>query len=222
MRLRTIAIAGGNGKIARILTQLLADEDHRVLNLIRNPKQSDGLVALGGEPIVLDLESADVDTVAAQLSDADVVVFAAGAGPGSGAARKQTVDYESAVLMADAAEQAGVRRFLQISAMGVDDEPPAGTDAVFAEYLRAKAAAEADLRGRRLLDWTIIRPGLLTDDEPTGLVELSEEPVPRGAITRSDVAAVLAELIDARASHGKTLTLVEGETDVLDAVGAIG
>jgi uncharacterized protein YbjT (DUF2867 family) len=148
----------------------------------------------------------------------DAVVFAAGAGPGSGAARKDTVDHAAAVLVADAAERAGARRFVQISSMGAGSPPPPGTDDVFAAYLRAKAAAEADLRHRDL-DWTILRPGRLTNDPGTGRVRLGPPPpLGPGEVSRDDVAAVLAALVVDRHGIGQMLELVGGDTPIAEVV----
>lgn len=198
---------------------MLAERGDEVAGLIRKPAQAGALLALGAEPVVCDLESSDVADVARHLEGADAVVFAAGAGPGSGADRKDTVDRAAAVLFADAAEQAGVRRMLVVSAMGTDSEPPPGTDAVFAGYLRAKAAADADIRSRSGLDTTILRPGRLTDDAGTGLVSLADS-TGRSDVTRDDVAAVLVALLDAPGTAGLTLELVGGDTPVAEAVAA--
>jgi uncharacterized protein YbjT (DUF2867 family) len=169
--------------------------------------------------VVCDLESATVDDLAAHLAGADAVVFAAGAGPGSGAPRKDTVDRGASVLLADAATAAGVRRYVQISSINADKAPPPGTDDVFAAYLRAKKAAEDDLRVRPL-DWTILRPGRLTDDPPAGTVTLAEH-VDSGAVTRADVAAVVVALLDTPASVGAILELVGGDTPVGEAVATL-
>jgi uncharacterized protein YbjT (DUF2867 family) len=176
------------------------------------------LRALGADAVVCDLESAPVDEVASHLEGADAVVFAAGAGQGSGMTRKETVDRGAAVLCADAAERAGVRRYLMISAMGADREPPPGTDPVFAAYLRAKGAAEAYLTSRAGLDWAILRPGRLTNEPGTGLVRLAVD-TGRGAVPRDDVAAVLLALLDIPVV-GATLDLVTGDTPVHQAVRA--
>lgn len=216
-----IVIAGGHGQIALRLERLLAARGDTVAGLIRRPEQADTLRAAGAEPIVRDLESATAAEVAADLAGADAAVFAAGAGPGSGAARKDTVDRAAAALFADAAEQAGVRRFLVVSAINVDREPPPGTDPVFAAYLRAKRAADDDVRARDGLDWTILRPGALTDDPGTGLVTLAPS-TGRGAVTRDDVAAVLAALLHAPKTAGQVLELVGGTTPVDEAVRAAG
>jgi uncharacterized protein YbjT (DUF2867 family) len=213
-----IVIAGGHGKIALLLEELLAARGDGVVGLIRNPDHADDVRATGAAPVVCDLESAGLEDVAVHLEQADAVVFAAGAGPGSGTARKDTVDRAASVLMADAAERAGVRRFVQVSSMGAGRPPEPGGDEVWAAYIDAKTAAEEDLR-RRDLDWTILRPGRLTDDPPTGRVRL-EESVPRGALPRADVAAVIATLLDTPGTAGRTLELVGGDTPIEEAVRA--
>jgi nucleoside-diphosphate-sugar epimerase len=214
-----IVVAGGHGQIAMRLEKLLTERGDSPVGIIRDPEQAEDLRAVGADPVVLDLESTPVDEVAGHLDAADAVVFAAGAGPGSGAARKDTVDRGAAVLLADAAEQAGVRRYLMISAMAADREPPPGTDPVFAAYLRAKGAADAYLASRAGLDWTILRPGRLTDEPGTGLVRLALR-TGGGTVPRDDVAAVLLALLDTPAS-GITLELVAGDTPVDEAVRAV-
>ncbi|THV26027.1 NAD(P)-binding oxidoreductase [Glycomyces paridis] len=220
-----VVIAGGHGQIALRLTEILAAEGHSVTGLIRNPDHAEDLAAIGGRPIVLDLERADAEHLGGLLASetdaaVDAVVFAAGAGPGSGAARKDTVDRAASVLLADAAERAGVRRFLQISTMGAGTEPDPARDEVWAAYLAAKTAAEDDLRARDL-DWVILRPGSLTDDPPTDAVELAEPPVGRGAVTRADVAAVLAELLRNPAVARRVLELRGGDATIVAAVAAL-
>ncbi|GHJ93038.1 MULTISPECIES: SDR family oxidoreductase [Streptomyces] len=210
-----IVIAGGHGRIALRLERLLSAGGHEAVGLIRRPEQAEDLRAAGAEPVVLDLEAASVEEVAEVLRGADAAVFAAGAGPDSGAARKDTVDRGAAVLFADAAERAGVRRFLVVSSMGADARH-AG-DEVFDVYLRAKGAADDAVRSRPGLEWTILRPGMLTDDAGTGLVRL-EARTGRGPVPRDDVAAVLAELVDSPGTAGLTLELVGGGTPVMVAV----
>jgi nucleoside-diphosphate-sugar epimerase len=216
MRMR-IVIAGGHGQVALRLERLLHARGDEVTGIIRKPEQGDDLLAAGAEPVVCDLESASVAEVARHLEGADAAVFAAGAGPGSGEARKDTVDRAACALLADAAETAGVRRFIVVSAMGADREPPAGTDPVFAAYLRAKGAADADVRGRAGLDWTIVRPGQLTDAPGAGTVALAAS-TGRGAVPRDDVAAVIAALLDEPRTAGQTLDLISGPVRVADAV----
>jgi len=214
-----IVIAGGHGQIALRLERLLAERGDDVTGLVRNPAQVADVVATGASAAVVDLERDPIETLCAALADADAVVFAAGAGAGSGAARKDSVDRAGAVLLADAAARCGVRRYVLVSSMGAGAEPPAGTDDVFAAYLRAKTAAEDDLRGRDL-DWTILRPGALTNETGTGRVRLDPE-VPRGPVTRDDVAAVLAALLaEPRTAH-QTLELTAGDVPVPAAIDAL-
>ncbi|WP_335978322.1 MULTISPECIES: NAD(P)H-binding protein [Streptomycetaceae] len=215
--MRTV-IAGGHGQIALRLEKLLSGRGDSAVGLIRDPAQADDLRAAGAEPVVLDLESATVEQVAEVLAGADAAVFAAGAGAGSGAARKQTVDRGAAVLLADAAERAGVRRFLVVSSMGADAAAE-GRDPVFTAYLRAKGEADDAVRARDALAWTILRPGALTNDSGTGKVHLAPS-TGRGSVPRDDVAAVLAELLTAPETAGLTLELVAGRDPVASAVRA--
>ncbi|MFZ2178397.1 MAG: NAD(P)H-binding protein [Rhodococcus sp. (in: high G+C Gram-positive bacteria)] len=218
---RRIVIAGGHGKIARELTKLLTARGDRAVALIRNPAQEHAVAALGAEPVVIDLETATVDEVAETLAGADAAVFAAGAGPGSGVARKDTVDRAAAVLLADAAEKAGVRRFVQVSSFGAGEPIAEGTDEVFAAYLVAKTAAEEDLRARTNLDWTILRPGGLLDDDPTGHVTLTAPPLEPGSVSRADVAAVIDALLDDPTTAKETVMLTSGPTPIAEAVAAL-
>lgn len=214
-----IAIAGGHGQVARRLVRLLADRGDDVVAIIRNPAHIVDVESDGARAVVLDLEQSTADELAPVVDGCDAVVFAAGAGAGSGGERKDSMDRGGAALLADAAEEVGVRRYLLVSSMGVDSADEAGDD-VFGVYLRAKAASEADLR-RRDLDWTILRPGGLTDDAGTGRVRL-EPSVPRGSVPRDDVAAVLVALLDEASTIGLTLELVVGEDLVDAAVQAAG
>jgi nucleoside-diphosphate-sugar epimerase len=218
-----IVIAGAHGQVARRLGRLLSSRGDTVTGIVRNPDHRADLESDGVEPVVLDLEQASVEEVAAVLTGADGVVFAAGGGPNSGIARKDTVDRAAAVLLADAAEAAGVRRYALVSSMGVDavadGATPDGVDEVFVAYLRAKLAAEQNVLPRPGLDVTIVRPGGLTDDPGTGRVHLDRH-VPRGQVPRDDVAAVLVALLDDPRS-GAVVELVGGDTPVTEAVAAI-
>ncbi|MGW4758136.1 SDR family oxidoreductase [Streptomyces chartreusis] len=213
-----IVIAGGHGQIALRLEKLLAARGDEVAGIIRKAEQSADLREAGAEPVVLDLESASVEEVTSHLQGADAAVFAAGAGPGSGTDRKDTVDKGAAVLFADAAVRAGVRRFLVVSSMGAD--PQHKGDEIFDVYLRAKGSADEYVRGLDALDWTILRPGMLTNDAGNGQVRL-EAHTGRGPIPRDDVAAVLAELLDTPATHGLTLELISGSAPVSVAVKSV-
>ncbi|MBV5246325.1 NAD(P)H-binding protein [Mycolicibacterium sp. PAM1] len=216
-----VVIAGGHGKIALITSRLLSARGDSVAGLIRNPAHEDDLRVAGAEPIVLDLEDTTNGVVSSHLRGADAVIFAAGAGPGSGAARKETVDRDAAVLLADAAEAAGVQRYLMISAMGADaNTPDDAADDVFVAYLRAKGAADDLIRSRTELYATIVRPGQLTDDPGTGKVAIAEH-TGRGKIPRADVAAVLVAVLDAPQTAGQTFELISGDTDIEVAVASL-
>lgn len=210
-----IVIAGGHGQIALILERLLTEAGHEAVGIIRSAEQTADLVAVGAEALLLDLEATDAQTLAGRLGGADAVVFAAGGGPSGGAARKLTVDRDAAVLLADAAEQAGIRRYVMISAMGADGFDP-GSDDIFQIYLRAKSEADAVVRARDL-DWTIIRPGGLTDEDPGGLVEVARS-TGRGSIPRADVAAVVVEVLVGDLAVGEQLELISGDTDIRTAL----
>jgi uncharacterized protein YbjT (DUF2867 family) len=215
-----VVIAGGHGKIALLLERLLAERGDQAVGLIRNPAHVADVQQAGAEAFICDLETASADEVAVLLSGADAVVFAAGAGPGSGALRKDSVDRAASVLMAGAAERAGVRRFVQISSMGAGQPPRPGSDEVWAAYIMAKTAAEADLHARDL-DWTILRPGGLTEAPATGRIRLAPPPLPRGSIPRADVAAVIAALLDDPGTRYQTLELVGGDSPIAAAVQSI-
>lgn len=208
-----IAIAGGHGQIGLLLGKMLVERGHAVFGLIRNPEHEDDLHKIGVEPVICDLEGDD--DVAEAVSGAEAIVFAAGAGPGSGVERKRTMDLGGALKLIDAAKAEGIDRYVMVSAMGAAD-PPAEGDDVFGVYLRAKAEADRALTASGLAH-TIVRPGGLTDDPPTGLVQIGEH-LDRGEIPRADVAAVLAAVLEADNTIGKTFDLVSGEVPVAQAV----
>jgi uncharacterized protein YbjT (DUF2867 family) len=210
-----VVIAGGHGQIALLLEERLSRRGDTPVGIVRNPDHVPDLEERGAEAVVLDLERTDVEELAGIVDGADAVVFAAGGGPGSGVARKETVDKGAAVLLADAAERAGVRRYLMVSSMGTDQADPTSED-VFQVYLRAKKAADDDLRARAL-DWTIIQPGRLTDEPGTGQVTLDPGAQPR-EIPRADVAHALVAALDSPATIGKQLTLLTGPVPVEEAL----
>ncbi|MBP1817224.1 NAD(P)H-binding protein [Mycobacterium sp. OAE908] len=212
-----VVIAGGHGKIALILERLLSERGDSVAGFIRNPDHAADLQAVGAQALVVDLEQASVDDVASHLPGVDAVVFAAGAGPGSGAARKETVDRDAAILLADAAAAAKVPRYVMVSSINADANAPHTRDDVFTAYLRAKGAADDNVRGRAALDTTIVRPGHLTNDPGTGLVRLATH-TERGDIPREDVAAVLLAVLDTPATAGRTFNVIAGDTPIADAL----
>jgi uncharacterized protein YbjT (DUF2867 family) len=212
-----VAIAGGHGKIALRLARLLSGRGDEVRSLIRNPEHAEDVRAAGAEPVLCDLERAEDAEVAAAVGSADAVVFAAGAGPGSGPERKWTVDHGGAVKLITAAKAAGAGRYAMVSSMGAD--PGAEGDDTFAVYLRAKGKADADLMASGL-DYVIARPGGLTDDPGTGRVQLGPE-VPRGTIPRDDVAAVLAECLHEPRVSNVVFELISGDVPIAEAVATL-
>jgi uncharacterized protein YbjT (DUF2867 family) len=209
-----VAIAGGHGKISLRLTRLLVSSGNDVVGLIRNPAHAVDVRAAGGSATVCDIEAAEVGEIAAAIEGADAVVFAAGAGPGSGARRKLTMDRDGAIKLLRAAASSAIPRYLMVSATGVEN-PPGGDD-VFEVYLRAKAEADDAVRASDL-EWTVLRPGGLTDDPGTGNVRIEATPF-SGPVPRDDVAAVLAALLADRESVGLVLYLSSGSTPIREAL----
>jgi uncharacterized protein YbjT (DUF2867 family) len=214
-----VAVAGGHGQIGLQLLRLLAHNGHRARGLIRNGGQAGALRSAGAEPALVDLEQAPAGDVAVAIKGCDAVVFAAGAGPGSGEERKRTMDLGGAVKLIDACKMEGVSRYVMVSAMGARDPESSGADGVFRVYLDAKHDADVALADSGL-DFTIVRPGLLTNDEPTGLVTIGPT-VERGEIPRDDVAAVLLAVLLDDSVIGSTFELVGGDTPIEDALAAL-
>jgi nucleoside-diphosphate-sugar epimerase len=212
-----VAIAGARGQVATRLIRRLAARGVGVIGLIRDPGQAGDLEGLGARPAVCDLEHASPEEIAGAIAGADAVVFAAGAGPGSGSARKLTMDRDGALKLLQAAQSAGVRRYLMISSIGAE-APPAGDD-TFGVYLRAKAEADAAVQASDR-DWTIIRPGGLTDDEGSGRVRLDLEPF-RGRVPRDDVAAVLDALLQTERAAGVVLYVNSGPRTLEEELGTV-
>ncbi len=213
-----VVIAGGHGQIALLLIRRLTQAGHHSVGLIRNPDHESDVVAAGGEATEFDLELHGADDLVPVLEGADAVVFAAGAGPKSGPERKWTLDRDGAGKLADAAVQARVRRYLMVSAIGADSFD-AESQEVFQIYLRAKSEADAAVRDRDL-DWTIVRPGGLTDDPGTGRVRIAAS-TGRGQVPRADVAAVLAACLGEPATIGAQFELVSGDTPIAEALAAL-
>ena len=214
-----IAVVGGHGQVAQHLLRTLRRTEHVPVALVRREEYREELEGLGAEVRLLDLEADDAGAFAAAFEGCDAVVFAAGGGADGNIERKRTVDLEGSLKSIEGARQAGIRRFVQVSAIGVDDPLPEDTEPVWRAYVEAKRDADAALRDSGL-DWTIIRPGRLTDDPARDAVLLAEE-VERGEVSRADVAAVLAAVLDEPGSVRRQLDLVNGTERVADAVGAL-
>jgi len=212
-----VAIAGGHGKIALRLTERLSERGEDVVGLIRNPDHAGDVRARGGQPAVCDLEASDVSEVAAAIRGASAVVFAAGAGPGSGAERKMTMDRDGAIKLLRAAEDVGAPRYLIVSSVGAE-APPDG-DEVFSVYLRAKAEADAAVQASSR-EWTVVRPGQLLDESGSGRVRIELDSF-RGQVPRDDVAAVLDALLAKPRAIGRILYVNAGETPIEQALDAV-
>jgi uncharacterized protein YbjT (DUF2867 family) len=207
-----VVVAGGHGKIAQQLLRLLAERGDRARGLIRNPDHAGDLEALGAEPVLCDMERED--DLAAFVEEADAIVFAAGAGPGSGPERKRTVDYGGAVKLIDGARAAGISRYLMISSIGADRPEQASEQ--MRPYIEAKAEADRALEDSGL-DYTIVRPGRLTDDPGTGRIRVGAD-IGYGEVARADVAATLVAVLDEDGTIGKTFVLLSGDTPIEQAV----
>jgi uncharacterized protein YbjT (DUF2867 family) len=209
-----VVIAGGHGQIALRLARLLAARGDRARSIVRNPGHVDDIADAGADAVVFDLEERSAEDLAEVVAGADAVVFAAGAGPGSGPKRKRTVDLGAAVKLIEACRASGVRRYVIVSSIGADD--PGGGSEAMRPYLEAKAEADAAVVASGL-DWTIVRPGHLTDEPGTGRVTVGEQ-VGYADVPRDDVAAVIVAVLDEPRTIGRTFVVVEGETPIPDAL----
>ncbi|GAB3805677.1 SDR family oxidoreductase [Humibacter antri] len=214
-----VAIIGAHGKVAQQLMRVLYDEGDDFIGIVRNEDHADDIYRFGGEGVLLDIELADAEALAHAVEGADAIVFAAGAGPGSGPERKATVDFGGSVKSQRAAELAGIRRFVQVSAWGADDAVSDDADESWRAYVAAKRDADAELRGSSL-DWTIVRPGSLTLDEGTGLVEAAPR-VERGSIPREDVARAITATLRNPGTVRTQFELVSGSTPIDEAIARV-
>jgi uncharacterized protein YbjT (DUF2867 family) len=211
-----VLVAGAHGKTARRLTRMLVEDGHEVRGLVRKEEQTGDIEADGAEPVLVDLEAEEVEGgVGRAVEGCDAIVFAAGAGPGSGDARKETMDYGGAAKLVEAAEGRGVRRYLMLSAMGASD--PEGGSESMRPYLHAKARADERLE-KSGLDYTIIRPGSLTEDEGTGDIEAAGRLGRRGEIPREDVARTFAAALEDENTYHKTFEILSGDTPIREAL----
>jgi nucleoside-diphosphate-sugar epimerase len=214
-----VLVAGANGQTARQLARMLVEGGHEVRGLIRKEEQASNVESDGAEPVLVDLEQDEVDgKVGEAVEGCDAIVFAAGAGPGSGNERKETMDYGGAVKLIEAAEKRGVRRYLMLSTTGADD--PESRDEKMRPYLEAKGKADERLRNSSL-DYTIIRPGRLTDDAGTGSVDAAESLGRYDEIPREDVARAFTATLEAENTYGKTFEILSGDTPTEEAVESI-
>jgi nucleoside-diphosphate-sugar epimerase len=214
-----VVVAGGHGKIGLRLLRLLAEDGHRARGIIRKQEQVPDLEEAGGEAIVIDIEAVEASELASAIGSADAVVFAAGAGPGSGEERKRTMDYGGAVKLIEAAKQNGISRYVMVSSIGADAPEATGAEGTFLVYLQAKHDADQELVASGL-DYTIVRPHGLTDDPGTGRVEVGDK-MERGEVPRDDVAAVLRRSLEAENTVGKIFEVKSGDTPIDEAVASV-
>ncbi|WP_355606245.1 SDR family oxidoreductase [Xanthomonas cannabis] len=211
-----ILVIGGHGKVARLLTPLLVRGGHQVTAVFRNPEHEGDVIADGATPVVFDIEHADTAAIAAQLAGHDAVVWSAGAGGGD-AARTYAVDRDAAIRSMHAAEQARVRRYVMVSYLGAGLEHGIGPDDGFFAYAQAKAAADAHLRSTAL-DWTVLGPGRLTQDPPSGRITRDPGSDADGGASRANVAQVIVTALATPASIGKTVGFIDGQTPIQQAL----
>lgn len=211
-----VLVAGAHGQTARQLVKMLAEDGHEVRGMVRKEEQMSDVQADGAEPVLVDLEEEEVEGgVGEAVEGCDAIVFAAGAGPGSGEERKETMDYGGAVKLVEAAEKRGARRYLMLSAMGAAD--PEGGPEGMQPYLSAKARADERLQESGL-DYTIIRPGSLTDEEGTGNIDAAESLGRRGEISREDTARAFAAALEKENTYHKTFEILAGDTPIPEAL----
>lgn len=212
-------IVGGHGRVALLTASALDKQGNVVRSLVRKQEQGADVEAAGAVPYLLDIEGSDVGDFVDAFGHADAVVFSAGGADGN-AERKRTVDLEGSRKSIEAAQRAGIRRFVQVSAMGVDEPLPDDTDPVWRAYVEAKRDADAALRASDL-DWTIVRPGRLTDGPATDAVRMGAN-LPSGEVSRADVAAVLVAVLEDDSTIGAQFDLTSGELTISDAITSLG
>ncbi|WP_313653324.1 SDR family oxidoreductase [Pantoea sp.] len=206
----TCFIIGAAGKVGQQLTRLLSRRNHAVTALHRKPEQAEILQAAGAKPVAGDIQQLDVAALAEMMTGHEVAVFTAGAG-GAGIALTNAIDGEGLKLAVAAATQAGVSRFILVSAFpdaGRGKTPSEG----FENYMRVKRLADAALVASSL-EWVILRPGTLTDDAGTGRVH-ADLAIPYGEISREDVAATLVGIIEHPAIRYQIIELTKGDVQI--------
>ncbi|OBI86756.1 NAD(P)H-binding protein [Mycobacterium asiaticum] len=208
-----IIIIGGHGKVALHLARILHERGDRVSSVFRNPDHSGDVAATGAEPVTADIEQLGTDELADLVAGHDAIVFAAGAGGGN-PARTYAVDRDAAIRVIDAAERAGVRRFVMVSYFGAGPNHGVPKDDSFFAYAEAKAAADEHLRASGL-DWTVLGPGRLTLEPATGRIAIGAA---KGSVSREDVALVAAAVVADDSTIGRTIEFNNGDVPVAEAL----
>jgi uncharacterized protein YbjT (DUF2867 family) len=215
----TVVIVGGHGKVALRLAEALTGRGHTVRSTIRAESHGPDIERTGAEPYLLDIEGSEAEDFAEVFGGADAVVFSAGAGGDGNIDRKRTVDLEGSLKSIAGARIAGISRFVQVSAFGVDTPLQADAAPVWRAYVEAKRDADTALRASGL-DWTVVRPGALTDDPATALVRIGDD-IPSGEIPRADVAAVIVAALEDDSTIGKQFELTSGDRTIPDALAGL-
>lgn len=208
-----VVIVGGHGKVALQLSAILTQRGDAVTSLFRNPDHADDVAATGAKPVVADIERLDTDALAGLLAGHDAVVFSAGAGGGN-PARTYAVDRDAAIRVVDAAARSGVKRFVMVSYFGAGPDHGVPQDDPFFPYAESKAAADAHLRASDL-DWTILGPGRLTLDPPTGRIAVGRG---QGEVSRADVASVAAAALADDSTIRRTIDFNNGDVPIAVAL----
>ena len=210
-----VAIIGGHGKIALRLARILSERGDEVTSIIRNPEHAEDVADTGAVPVVADVETLDTTGIATAISGHDAVVWTAGAGGGD-AERTYAVDRDAAIRSMDAAVRAGVRRYVMVSYFGAGPDHGVPEDNSFHAYAEAKAAADTYLKSTEL-DWTILGPSKLTDENGTGSITLGGDRVEGDQVSRDNVAQVAAAVLDHPAAVHEVIEFNDGDTPILDA-----
>ncbi|NEA40193.1 NAD(P)H-binding protein [Streptomyces sp. SID11385] len=213
----SVVIAGGHGRVALMVSRLLAERGERVASVIRRREQAEAVRCSGARPLVADLATATARDLTGHLTGAQAVLYAAGAGLGDAPGRPNPVDYDGIVVFADAAERAGVRRFVMLSVMGADPAKRYPDNALVETFLRARGRADENVLARHTLSTTVVRPAWFRDRPGTGTVSLAAR-TGEGDIAREDVAAVLTALLTTDATSPRVLELITGPTPIPEAV----
>lgn len=214
-----VLVVGANGQIGKHLVQFIQDTGNmKAKAMIRNPEQASFFENIGAETAVVDLEG-EIDQIAAAAKDVDAIVFTAGSGSHTGKDKTIMVDLDGAVKTIEAAKESGVKRFIMISSFDTRREAIQRASTSFAPYVAAKHYADQWLKATDL-DYTIIHPGLLTNNEGTGNIKAGSE-VERGEIPREDVARVIVATLENEKTIGKEFQVVTGTTPIKEAVDSL-
>ncbi|MFG6147155.1 SDR family oxidoreductase [Halobacillus sp. B23F22_1] len=205
-----VLVAGANGNTGRLLIQNLKEDGHEPYGMVRKEEQKSTIENLGGTPVLADLTK----DVGHAIKGMDAVIFAAGSGSSTGPEQTKAVDRDGAINLIKHTENLGIKKFVMLSAMNADDSSEASGN--FKVYLDMKREADEYLRGTEL-DYTIVRPGALTDDEGTTKIKVGEK-VERGEVPRADVAKTMITCMQYQNAYHKTFEMISGDTQIEEAL----